>query len=178
MTSDASGNVRILGTLGSTGGTGVVRVEDRFDTDIEDLWSAVTDPARLERWLGKVEGDLRVGGEFHAWFYASGWEGRGRVEACERPNRLLVLTKDIDEPDEQPPSHAIEVTLSQAGDQTIFAWEERGMPIEHLAAYRGGIQIHVEDLADYIAGRARRDDAAARWKEIQAGYEELADKVS
>jgi uncharacterized protein YndB with AHSA1/START domain len=47
-----------------------------------------------------VEGDLRLGGEFHAHFLASGWQGTGRVEACEPPHRLLVLTRDADKPDE------------------------------------------------------------------------------
>ena len=96
MTSNAAGDRRILGTLQSADGNGVVRMEDRFDTDIDDLWSALTDPRRLARWLGEVEGDLRLGGEFRARFVASGWQGMGRVEACEPPNRLLVLTRDED----------------------------------------------------------------------------------
>ena len=33
------------------------------------------DPLRLARWLGEVEGDLRLGGEYRARFFASGWEG-------------------------------------------------------------------------------------------------------
>jgi uncharacterized protein YndB with AHSA1/START domain len=43
-----------------------------------------------------VEGDLRPGGEFRARF-TSGWEGTGRVEACEPPRRLRVLTWESDE---------------------------------------------------------------------------------
>src|SRR3954452_17100769 len=127
MTDDGPG--RILGTLAEADGTGVVRIEDRFDTDVEDLWSALTDPGRLARWLGDVEGDLRLGGEFRARFFASGWEGTGRVEACEPPHRLLVLTRDADEPD-APAEHAIEATLIADDDQTILVWEERGMPVE------------------------------------------------
>src|SRR5579863_4419012 len=83
MTSNARGGTRILGSLRSADGKGVVRMEDRYDTDIDDLWSALTGPRRLARWLGEVEGDLRLGGEFRARFFASGWEGTGRVEACE-----------------------------------------------------------------------------------------------
>jgi hypothetical protein len=64
MTGNAPGRPRILGTLRSDGGDGVVRMEDRFDTDIDDLWSALTDPARLSRWHSRVEGDLRLGGTF------------------------------------------------------------------------------------------------------------------
>src|SRR5262245_15425249 len=47
---------------------GAVRVEDVYDTDIEDLWQACTDPSRLKRWLADVSGDLRVGGTVHATF--------------------------------------------------------------------------------------------------------------
>ena len=93
MTSNARAGRRILGSLRSADGKGVVRMEDRFDTDIDDLWSALTDPRRLARWLGEVEGDLRLGGEFRARFFATGWEGTGRVEACEPPQRLQVVTR-------------------------------------------------------------------------------------
>jgi uncharacterized protein YndB with AHSA1/START domain len=172
MTGNARGGERILGSLRSTGGKGVVRMEDRFDTDIDDLWSALTDPGRLARWLGEVEGDLRLGGEFRARFFASGWEGTGRVVACRPPQRLLVLTKDADEPDE----HAIEATLAADGDQTILIWEERGMLVDLLAAYGAGIQVHVEDLAAHLAGR-ERCDATARFDELFPAYQELAANV-
>jgi hypothetical protein len=62
MASNARPGIRILGSLRSADGKGVVRIEDRYDTDIDDLWSAVTDPGRLARWYGQVEGDLRPGG--------------------------------------------------------------------------------------------------------------------
>src|ERR1700730_9210520 len=93
MTSNAHTSARVLGSLRSADGKGIVRMEDRFNTDIDDLWSALTDPRRLARWLGEIGGDLRLGGEFRARFFSSGWEGTGREEACEPPRRLLVLTK-------------------------------------------------------------------------------------
>src|SRR6266702_4662078 len=90
MTSNARPGSRILGSLRSADGRGVVRMEDRFDTAIGDVWSALTDPGRLARWLGEVEGDLRPGGEYRFRFFASGSEGTGRVEACEPPRRRLA----------------------------------------------------------------------------------------
>lgn len=80
MTSNVRLGGRILGSLRSADGKGIVRMEDRFDTDVDDLWSALTDPRRLARWMGEVEGDLRPGGEFRARFFATGWEGTGRVK--------------------------------------------------------------------------------------------------
>ena len=172
MTSNAPTGGRILGSLRSADGKGAVRIEDRFDTDIDDLWSALTDPGRLARWLGEVAGDLRLSGEFRARFYSSGWEGTGRVEACEPPRRLLLLTTT----EGQSGDHFIEATLAADGSQTILVWEERGMPQEYLAAYGAGIQVHVEDLAAYLAGR-ERCDADARWNELMPAYQDLAANV-
>ena len=173
MTSNAAEGGRILGSLGSAEGKGIVRMEDRFETEIDDVWSALTDPSRLARWYGEVEGDLRLGGEYRVRLFASGWEGTGRVEACEPPQRLLVRIKDADEPDET----IIEATLTADGDQTIVVWEERGMPLDLLSAYGAGVQLHVEDLADHLAGRERRDDAEARWDELHPAYQGLAAKL-
>ena len=172
MTSNAAAGNRIVGTLRTADGKGVVRMEDRFNTDIDDLWSALTDPGRLARWLGEFEGDLRLGGEFRARFFASGWEGTGRVDACEPPRHLLVMTRQ----DRQDEEHAIEATLTADGDHTILILEERGMPVNLLAAYGAGIQVHIEDLAAHIAGR-ERCDADARWGELQPAYEALASKL-
>jgi uncharacterized protein YndB with AHSA1/START domain len=172
MTSNTGGSGRILGSLRSADGKGIVRMQDRFDTDIDDLWSALTDPRRLARWIGEVEGDLRLGGDFRAHFFSSGWEGTGRVEACEPPKRLLVATKHAGAPVEQE----TEVRPAADGDQTILVWEGRGMPVDLLSAYGAGIQVHVEDLAAHLAGH-KRCDADARWRELLPAYQDLAANI-
>src|SRR6266700_3033109 len=96
MTSNARGDDRILGSLRSGEGNGVVRMEDRYATNIDDLWVALTDPRRLARWYGQVEGDLRPGGEFRLYIESDGWDGTGRVEACEPRRRLRVTTRETD----------------------------------------------------------------------------------
>ncbi len=171
MTGNMRPGARILGSLRPEDGKGVVRMQDRFDTDINDLWSALTDPRRLARWIAEVEGDVSLGGEFHARF-TSEWEGTVRVERCEPPRRLLLLTRGAGRPDE----HVIEAMLTADGDQTILVVEERGMPLEHLADYGAGIQVHVEDLAAHIAGR-ERCDIEARWDELAPAYQDLAAHV-
>ena len=176
MTSNEDAGNRILGSLRSAEGKGIVRMEDRFDTAPGDLWSALTDPRRLARWIGDVEGDLRLGGEFHARF-ADGWEGTGRVDACEPARRLLLTMRDADPRPGQPGETVIEAQLAADGDQTILVVEERGMPLDLLAAYGAGVQVHVENLAAHIAGR-ERGDADARWDELLPAYQDLAANVS
>ena len=95
------------------------------------------------------------------------------MEGCERPHWFLVVTRH------ERASHdvVIEATLSADGDQSILIAEWRGLPLDHIAAYGAGNQIHVEDLADCIAGRERRDPGV-RWDELELAYRELADDVS
>ena len=174
MTSNARGGGRILGSLHSANGKGVVRIEDRFDTVIDDVWSALTDPSRLARWYGEVEGDLRLGGEYRARLFSSGWEGTGLRGGMRAPAAAAVADQGRGRAREE----VIEVTLAADGDQTIVVWEERGMPLDLVSAYGAGVQLHVEDLADHLAGRERRDDVKARWDELHPAYQGLADNLS
>jgi uncharacterized protein YndB with AHSA1/START domain len=182
MTGNAPGGGRILGSLRSADGKGVVRIEDRYDTDIDDLWSALTDPGRLAHSYGEVEGDLRLGGEFRLRIEADGWDGTGRVEACERPRRLLVTTRETDESwrkgrGAEPFDEAIEATLTADGGQTMLVIEIRGLPLDTIAFYGAGWQIHAENLATYLAGR-ERGDTEARWDELVPAYQNLAANLS
>jgi uncharacterized protein YndB with AHSA1/START domain len=172
MSNNARTSESLLSSLHSANGKGMVRVENVLDASVDDVWFALTEPGHLGIWLGEVEGDLRLGGRFRARFFASGWEGTGRVEVCEPPRRLVVLTKDADEPD-APEEHVIDVSLTAHADQTFLVWEERPMPINLLAAYGAGIQVHVEDLVAHLAGR-ERCDATARFDELFPAYQALA----
>jgi uncharacterized protein YndB with AHSA1/START domain len=172
MTSEARGAGRIIGSLRSADGKGVVRLEDRFDTGVDDVWAAITDPARLASWYGEITGDLRIGGQYQAHVFATGWEGTGRVEACEPPRRLVVTGKDPDEPFED----VTEVTLTPDGDHTVLVFEQRGMPLDYLAGYGAGNQIHIEDLAAYLGGHDRCD-SQARFAELFPAYQDLAANI-
>ena len=145
---------------------GAVRVEDVYDTDIDDLWSAITEPARLARWLATVEGDPRLGGTVYARF-TSTWQGPGRIDVCDAPQRLL-LTMEPGTDDEAQ----IEAVLTAEGGRTRLAIEERGLPLEHLYKHGAGWQAHIEDLARYLAGG--ESNWKARWTELTSDYETLA----
>jgi uncharacterized protein YndB with AHSA1/START domain len=166
-----TGNATVLGSLHSVDGEGVVRMEDRFDTGIDDLWGALTQPDRLAHWYGEVEGELSQGGEFRVRIALAG-ERTGKVEACEPPQRLLLAMRDPDARPGQPEQTVIEAQLMAEGAQTRLVWETRGLPVNLLPAYGAGIQIHVEHLANYISGRELHIDDA-RWDELFSAYEAL-----
>ena len=166
-----TGTAPILGSLHSVDGEGVVRMEDRLDTGIDDLWGALTDPDRLANWYGDVEGELSQGGEFRVRITLSG-ERTGQVEVCEPPQRLLLRMRDPDRKPGQPEQTVNDARLIAEGARTRLVWEVRGLPVNLLPAYGAGIQIHVEHLADYIGGRELRD-VEPRWNELFAAYEAL-----
>jgi uncharacterized protein YndB with AHSA1/START domain len=121
------------------GQLGAIRVEDVYDTDIEDLWEACTEPGRLARWIAEVSGDLRLGGAFHATFTSSG-AGAGRIEACDPPHHLL-LTMLPGTDDEQQ----LEAWLAREEDKTRLTVENRGLPLGELLLHWG-----------WLAGTSRR----------------------
>lgn len=165
MDSTTAGS-HLKGSLRVMDGKAVVRMEDRYATDIDDLWSALTDPGRLERWIAHVEGDLLLGGTIRASF-TSGWEGPGRVDVCEVPRRLLV-TMSPGQDDET----VIEAVLTADHDQTLLVIEERGLPIDAAAAHGAGWQAHVEDLAAHVSGR-EPSDWKTRWAALAPSYAPL-----
>jgi uncharacterized protein YndB with AHSA1/START domain len=164
-------STRIVGSLRHTGsGKGVVRMEDRYDTDIDDLWSALTDPARLARWIAQVDGDLRLGGRIQARFTSS-WTGPGRIDVCEAPHHLTV-TLSPGASDET----VIDAVLVAEQDRTHLVIEERGLPVAELADHGAGWQAHVEDLTSHLAGRDA-GDWHTRWTALIPVYRDIAGEL-
>ena len=56
-----------------------------YDTGIEDLWDALTDPERIPRWFLPISGELKLGGRYQFQGNAG-----GTITACEPPRRLAV----------------------------------------------------------------------------------------
>jgi uncharacterized protein YndB with AHSA1/START domain len=170
----------VIGTMRGIDPTrGAIRVEDVYDTDIDDLWAACTTPERLARWIAEVSGDLRVGGTIDVVF-TSTWTGPVRIEACEAPHHLLLRLEPGTE-DET----LVEAWLTEEGDKTRLVVEERGLPLDGLHFYGAGWQAHLEDLGRSLSadGPAHPDgwssDAPSpawreRWDELAPAYKDLA----
>ena len=57
-----------------------------YDTTVEDLWNALTDPERIPRWFAPVSGELRLGGRYQVQGNAG-----GTILRCEAP-RLFDIS--------------------------------------------------------------------------------------
>ncbi len=170
MTTTQPGS-RIRGSMRVKNGRGTVRMEDVYDTGSADLWSTLTEPERLSRWIAEVTGDLQPGGRFHARF-TSGWEGHGRIDVCE-PRRQLLATMSPGAHDET----VIEATLADESGKTRLVIEERGLPLDNVSAYGAGWHAHMEDLAVHLSGRETAS-WVDRWAELTPHYRMLAEELA
>ena len=76
-----------------------------------EVWDALTDPERIERWFYPVSGDLQPGGTFQLEGNAG-----GEIKSCEPP-RLLKVTFG-------GPTSLVELRLSPDGeDRTVLELE-------------------------------------------------------
>ena len=157
---------------------GSVRVEDVYDTGIDDLWQACTTPERLARWLARVDGDLRVGGTVQVVFTSS-WTGPARVEVCDAPHHLLLTTGPGTDDEGQ-----IEAWLTEEGPRTRLVVEERGLPLTHLPFHASGWCAHLEDLGRSLevdgpvhpegwGSDAGAPGWMARWEELTPAYQQM-----
>lgn len=87
----------------------IIRLTRRYETEIDDLWSALTDPERLPRWFLPVTGDLRPGGRFQIEGHAS-----GEVVSCEAPTSFELTWEG------GPNLSWLEVRLEPDGDGTVL----------------------------------------------------------
>jgi uncharacterized protein YndB with AHSA1/START domain len=63
----------------------VVTVSRVYDTDVDDLWDACTNPERIPRWFLPVTGELRQGGRYQLENHAG-----GTIESCDPPKSFAA----------------------------------------------------------------------------------------
>jgi uncharacterized protein YndB with AHSA1/START domain len=117
----------------SVGEAQVVRLQRTYDAAIEDVWDALTNPERIQRWFMPLTGDFRVGGTYQLEGNAG-----GRIVACDRPNSFRVTW--IYGPDADPEGSVVDVKLASTGDEsTAFELIHTAVvPEEFWGAYGPG----------------------------------------
>ena len=93
-----------------------VRLRRRFDAPIQAVWAAITEPAQLEKWEGRVSGDLRAGGD-----YQLEGNSHGAILACNKPHHFAVIWDSTGDPTE------LDVRLAEAPDGGTL------LELEHVA---------------------------------------------
>lgn len=139
-------------------------MERLFDATPEEVFEAITDPAKQREWWAlpghdvDAACDLRVGGSAYVEWEADHGH-RCRAEQVfieiERPARL-VFTEIVKEPTSPVYECTLTMTLESVDGKTLFTLHHVGFPTaEERDKHQGGTKIFSGRLESYLA-RARR----------------------
>jgi uncharacterized protein YndB with AHSA1/START domain len=116
ITAFIKGTKRLIETRDHQGKPARVLTTSRtYGTDRDDLWDALTNPARIPNWFMPVSGDLGVGGRFQVEGNAS-----GQVLSC-KPGEEFQITWEMG-----PEVSWVTVQLSKTENGTL-------LQLEHIA---------------------------------------------
>lgn len=138
----------LIGTheAGADGGY-TIRLRRRLRADTDDVWSALTTPARLERWLAPVTGEVRLGGRFRLAFREGG-SAQGVVDVCEPPSRLGLTWRMPGDPEGR-----VEVTVTaDPAAASVLRIEHAGVGERNLVGYLAGWQTYLEQIDLLLGG--------------------------
>ena len=131
-----------------------------YETTIEDLWDACTNPERLRRWYVPVTGDLRIGGRFEQVNM-----GSGTILVCDAPQLLkLSLGGGADEIELRLSSGPSDetTTLELQHATTLDTHEIGGQAYDAIFCMGGGYYPRLLALDLHLRGTLPDDyDAAA-----------------
>lgn len=105
-----------------------VQMRRHYQAAIDDVWSALTDPERVERWFYPLTGDLQAGGSFQLEGNAG-----GDILECEPPQLLKVTFGG--------PTSLVELRLTQDGDDDTVLDLEHTLPIEMAQSGAGALYV-------------------------------------
>lgn len=137
---------------GGDDGLVAVTVRREYPAPADDVWEAVTDPARLARWFAPVTGDLRAGGTF-----AVEGNADGEIRECVPPSALTVTWGG--------PLSVVRVRLSASGADTVLELEHT-VPAAFAGSGAGalyvgpGWDVALLGLALWLRGELVEDPAA------------------
>ncbi len=132
----------------------ILRFERRYDAPPSEVWSALTDPERLARWLFRATLEPRPGGTltFHLGEYG---DGSGTVVAWDEPH--LLEYRWVETP-AVAAEHAgaaetwwIRFRLRSDGDSTVLTFEHLS-PDPRRPQFAAGWHWYLDRLARVVSG--------------------------
>ncbi len=158
----------------------VLRFERSLPHPVEQVWAALTEPARLEQWLAAADLELVEGGSVELRWLNTDDEGntavaRGTVARLEPP-RLVEYDTDI--------HGVIRFELREHGPGCVLVFtNETPAPAEYEAMVAAGWHIHLDHLAGALGGDPvdwPRWDEEHRpaWSRLRERYEAAIEEAS
>ena len=157
------------GRLTIDGDRAVLSFERRLPFPIETVWSAITDPAHRNEWMGETTIDARQGGFIE--MVPNGPPAppeqkrmTGRIRVWDPPHvfehewHQRIIEDSV-----------VRYELSVDGDGTLLRFSHRGLGIRNAEGFLPGTHAYLDRLEAHLAG-----DEMPRWDQR---YREVAEAV-
>jgi uncharacterized protein YndB with AHSA1/START domain len=159
-----------LGTLHLDGDRRRLRFERTFDAHVDDVWSALTDPLRLARWLAPGSIGDEPGARVALDFGDGGWV-TGSVLRYERPRLLEFEWRFSGET-----QSVVHLELHAEGAVTHVVLEHAALGPDHAVGYAAGWHAHLDALRDELhAGVGSWDE---RFAAVLPAYRKAAETIT
>lgn len=174
-------------TVTTQGSHHTVQLEHIYEASPEEIWDAITQPQRLEKWFEPTEGELIEGGRYQL----TESDTEGTIQRCDRP-RSVNITWEYDGDESavqvtlQPLEGGTHLTIRHTMEEndhwrtygpaaTGIGWESSLVSLAlHLNAASSDILQDLCNFAGSTEGHTYTDDAADAWKTayVQSGADE------
>lgn len=145
-------------------------LERTFPAPADDVWADISDSGRLERWIGRWDGDP-ASGTVTFYMTAEGADAppeEFRIEECDRPRRLAGTASQGDG------GWDLWIELGEADGHTTLTFGQRLNPQDDIGSIGPGWEYYLDRL---VAAREGRDAASVVWDDyfpaMQPYYESL-----
>jgi uncharacterized protein YndB with AHSA1/START domain len=165
--------------IAAPGRRGLVTVEDdgrqrlefrrSWPDPAEDVWSALTEPERLPRWIGTYEGERRPGatGTFTMTHEQGDPVGEPmRIVECDPPRRLVVEV--VGQADWR-----FEVDLMETNGGTELVFRQWFAPEIGVADFAGGWHWYLDKLDAELTGTPGPGEWEPFWAVVGPGYHDI-----
>ena len=156
-----------LGALRNDDDRCAVRFERLYDFTAAELWSAITDPDQLARWLARAEVEPGEGGRISLDFDGGATEG-GRILTWDEPR---VLEYEWRFTGEQESVVRFELLPQEFG--TLLVLDHRRLGRSSGMGYAAGWHAHL----DALTGLHELSDWQRRFDQLMPSYRAQADEL-
>jgi uncharacterized protein YndB with AHSA1/START domain len=133
---------------------------------VEDVWAALTEPARMARWIGTYEGERSVGGTgtFTMTHEAELVGEPMRIAECDAPRRLVVEWQTEE-------GWRVELDLTTEGGQTVLVFTQLFPPGTQVTDYVLGWHWYLDKFDAEVSGRPAPGHWDAFYAEMGPAYD-------
>jgi uncharacterized protein YndB with AHSA1/START domain len=154
-----------LGAVVREDGQVLLRFERHYEAPATEVWSALTDPDRTARWLGRWSGDPAEGQVLLTMADEEGAPAETvTIDRCEPPSRLEVTAGTADGP------WPLTVLLTEEAGRTRLLFTHRLAEPYDASAVGPGWHYYLDRLDAVLAGTDVPGDFADYHPRLAAAY--------